>query len=494
MSAAMIAGSAAMVTGCLNRPIERVEPRTTTTIVERLTQSSVDKIDLLLVIDNSRSMADKQEILNLAVPDLVNELINPKCVDDNGMPLQAAQQPTDPLQDCPAGSQREFDPILDIHIGILSSSIGSHGADACDPAQMSNLNFSVNDKAHLIERSGTDAGDPPVPTWEGKGFLAWDPSGEPHTSGPFSGPGEADINNLTANVRAMVTGAGEVGCGYEATLEAWYRFLVDPTPYESITIDKNSAVLEGTDTVIVGDGPNNPGQRQLFLRPDSLLAIIMLSDENDCSIRDGGQFYFAAQLGNNFRLPRPRAACATDPNDECCRSCGQGPGAGCSEAQDDCSTNLSLAEDHPNMRCFNQKQRFGIDFLYPTDRYVTGLTQFQVQDRFGNVADNPLFTDLLPGDEISAVRDQGLVFIAGIVGVPWEDIARRNDAGLPDLINGLDSEGNVAGGFQSGIELAANDTWNLILGDPNCYATDPNCRPEDPHMIESILPAAARTP
>jgi len=57
--------------GCLSRPVEPVEPRRTSTIVERLTQSSVDKIDLVLAIDNSRSMADKQQILAKAVPDLV---------------------------------------------------------------------------------------------------------------------------------------------------------------------------------------------------------------------------------------------------------------------------------------------------------------------------------------------------------------------------------------------------------------------------------------
>ena len=42
------------------------------------------KIDLLLMIDNSRSMADKQEILGAAVPDLVERLANPPCVDPSG--------------------------------------------------------------------------------------------------------------------------------------------------------------------------------------------------------------------------------------------------------------------------------------------------------------------------------------------------------------------------------------------------------------------------
>ena len=41
----------------------------------------VDKLDILLSIDNSRSMADKQQILSLALADLVQSLANPPCID-----------------------------------------------------------------------------------------------------------------------------------------------------------------------------------------------------------------------------------------------------------------------------------------------------------------------------------------------------------------------------------------------------------------------------
>ena len=69
--------------GCLERNLGQVGPRSTAFINEKLTQSKVDKIDLVLAIDNSRSMADKQEILALAIPDLVNGLVNPGCFDIN---------------------------------------------------------------------------------------------------------------------------------------------------------------------------------------------------------------------------------------------------------------------------------------------------------------------------------------------------------------------------------------------------------------------------
>ena len=78
-------GFGSLAVGCLNRPIDRLEPKTTSTVVERLQQNGVDKIDLLLAIDNSISMADKQAILAAAVPDLVNRLVTPNCVDDDGV-------------------------------------------------------------------------------------------------------------------------------------------------------------------------------------------------------------------------------------------------------------------------------------------------------------------------------------------------------------------------------------------------------------------------
>ena len=117
-----IAGLGA-VSGCLTRPIAPIEPLTTSTVVEKLTKSGVDKIDLVLVVDNSQSMADKQAILALAIPDLIVGLVNPACLDNTtNLPVSAATQPADPISACPANSTREFTPVLDIHIGLLSSS------------------------------------------------------------------------------------------------------------------------------------------------------------------------------------------------------------------------------------------------------------------------------------------------------------------------------------------------------------------------------------
>jgi hypothetical protein len=64
-----------------------------------------------------------------------------------------------------------------------------------------------------------------------------------------------------------------------------------------------------------------------------------------------------------------------------------------------------------------------------------------------------------------------LVFWAGIVGVPWQDIAR--------------DRADLSKGFQDARELAQNHTWDVILGAPHASPAVP---PSDPHMIISPTP------
>jgi hypothetical protein len=54
-----------------------------------------------------------------------------------------------------------------------------------------------------------------------------------------------------------------------------------------VTSDGMNTVARGLDTTILA-------QRTAFLRPDSLVAVIMLADENDCSVMDSG---------GRFRIP-----------------------------------------------------------------------------------------------------------------------------------------------------------------------------------------------
>ena len=133
-------------------------------------QNKVSKIDLLFMIDNSSSMADKQAILAQAVPDLVNRLVDPVCIDP--MTGAAGRQRATPTDRAPWAS-RDFDPVKDIHIGIISSSLGGHGATGvCDEPDPRKTFPHNDDQGHLLARGAMDVA---VADVQNKGFLNWNP-------------------------------------------------------------------------------------------------------------------------------------------------------------------------------------------------------------------------------------------------------------------------------------------------------------------------------
>src|SRR6187402_2221742 len=109
LTAGTVAG---LATGCLDRPVVDASPETSNVFVDQIVQTSVDKIDLLFMIDNSVSMSDKQEILKDAVPVLVNRLIAPICVDENGKAIAGSNAKPD--GSCTGAGSPEFSPIGDI--------------------------------------------------------------------------------------------------------------------------------------------------------------------------------------------------------------------------------------------------------------------------------------------------------------------------------------------------------------------------------------------
>ncbi|HVY47080.1 MAG TPA: hypothetical protein VHB21_14430 [Minicystis sp.] len=406
-----------------------------------------DKLDVLLVVDNSDDLDLMHDVLANTVPYLMQRLAQPACVNGLGNVVAQTASPTAP---CPVGV-REFAPVTDVHVGVVTTSLGGHGADTCSPTSIQ-FDPEQDDAAHLVSR-GLDGGT--IPTWHNAGFLLWDPGQK------ASPPGDSDLGTFDAKLAAIVQGVGDKGCGFEAQLESFYRFLIDPAPYQSISLENGVAVAHGTDTALLQ-------QRADFLRPDSAVAIVVVTDENDCSTRDGGSYYLPMLsidpgTGQAFRMPRARAECAKDPNDPCCLSCAQKAPASCPpDPTCEASPTLSDAEDPLDLRCFDQKRRFGVDFLWPTSRYVDGLTQPTVADRSGNVGANPLF---------SAGRAPGLVVFAAVVGVPWQDIAAYPTS--------------LALGFRPGEEI----DWATVIGDP-----EHDVAPGDPLMVPSVTPRTGTNP
>ncbi|MGC4064610.1 MAG: hypothetical protein QM784_08190 [Polyangiaceae bacterium] len=123
--------TATILSGCLDRPVGETHPQTQNIFVKRTQTTRVDKIDLLFMIDNSASMADKQAVLSAAVPQLLRRLTTPYCVDPtnpNAEPEETSN-PTDPCKT--PGYAREFSPVNDIHIGVITSALGDAGGGSC---------------------------------------------------------------------------------------------------------------------------------------------------------------------------------------------------------------------------------------------------------------------------------------------------------------------------------------------------------------------------
>ena len=397
------------------------------------------KLDVLFVIDNSISMFEKQTVLAQAVPMLVSRLVDPYCIYSDSTTVAATNGT------CPTNSVREIAPVRDMHVGVITSALGHRGGDVCVLDPNDTVVRQLDDKAHLIGSVRTG-----LTSYNDTGFLKWDPVGQAMP------PGESDAAALTTALQAMIAAAGDRGCGFEAPLEAMYRFLVDPEPPESVSNDGFVTVLTGVDATLLG-------QRNAFLRPDSALIIVLLSDEDDCSIvtEPNQQGWL---VGRRAVMPRASSECAdpSSPNYACCRPCVvEVPNCPSNATDVECmkGANLTSTEDSTNLRCYRQVQRFGLNLLYPVERYVSALTAAQVPNRSGQLVQNPLF---------AGTRTPRHVVFTTIVGVPWQDLVKETE----------DFDGYE---LMTAYELREDGRFGVILGD---YAA--GVPPTDPFMIDSI--------
>jgi hypothetical protein len=507
-----------------------------------------DKVDLLFDIDNSGSMVEVQYYVEQAIPDLVGRLVSPSCVDaKTGAPVGPSTAGSCAAY---AAATIEFPPVHDLHIGIISSSLGTRGVPGsgavCDPASpewnttgpfadgQPALPTHADDRGELLNRAaGTpNAAEDETPLTDAGAahFLDWFPSvaankgQSPNERGHapaltpvptvltqagalgMSGTLEGDFGLLAVGVHAY-------GCGITSPIETWYRFLVQPDPYDSIQIVSNVAVWEGVDATIIR-------QRHDFLRPDSLIVIVDVSDKNDEEIDvrslNGSGWMF---MDTEFNPPRATSACATNPDSSECESCmasGASLDPSCKMNGGTYSTDDPWA-DFIGTRTLAMQQKYGFDAQFPLERYVLGLTSATVPDRDheyppgagsyqggtqGDPQDlactNPLFAATLPdGSDLrpaalcnasgaGGTRSPSLVVYAHIGGVPHQLLQAR--VGVDK-----DSNGNVI--CPTGTDQAdcpQKDTltvadWTSILG----FGTATGSRDPfdytgiDPHMIQA---------
>ncbi|MBK7395198.1 MAG: hypothetical protein IPJ34_02560 [Myxococcales bacterium] len=270
--------------------------------------------------------------------------------------------------------------------------------------------------------------------------------------------GADELGALGAATSCVVESAGETGCGFAQPWEALYHFLIDPAPYTKAAVNCTAGpagdACGNNDIVVAGRDEDLLAQRAAFLRPDSLVVVVVLSDQNDVSLRPAGKNWLPFAYPE-AKMQRGWEACEGLPDDLEPDSSGPLTALGCFSCFQDnknpnCTKPWSASEDAVRLRGFHQVQRFGFNFLWSRERYVDAFKNATVPGSDGRLGPNALFS--------SGFRDPSLVLVTGIVGVPKHLV---EESGKPKVLSTAD--------------------WAKLTGPIG---------KRDPHLIESVGPRA----
>jgi hypothetical protein len=514
-----------------------------------------NKVDLLFMIDNTPTMDEEESLLALAVPTLLTRLASPECLSTSTG--RSTGTSADGNGNCPAGSKAQFPPVTDMHVGIVSSSLGSRGGNVCPDGATNPVNPALNahnnDNGELIARSGM-ANDPtvessipdaPAPL----NFLSYFPNVTANSGHPTPPtPSVPSASQLVSDFTSLVYGVHDHGCGFKGQNEAWYRFLVQPDPFATINVSSEEvATVAGIDETILE-------QRASFLRPDSVVVVIVVTSGDEklgdpLSVNGQGWAFSNEPFPGSPTMSAPEGTiqCSqldpsnpstTGPNDPNCTSCAFcAQNASCNEnLATECPNDppagmngyLDPSDDGINIRYFHQKERFGLQSSYPVSRYIRGLSKTTVpsvglayqgdtdheHDGMGDyVGDqdanadcvNPLFAQNLPTSATADLchlmpgpRGANHVFYATIAGVPHQLL--QTTPGENDMYGSCPA-GTPAAQCPQKTTLSSAD-WTLILGnnpvgfDPATGTVDSygyDFSGADYHMIESEVPRTTNT-
>lgn len=252
----VMVGLIATVSSCNNRSLNALNPCTINGVVQNVPVNPQRALDLLILIDDSPSMEQEQAKLAEQVPRLVNLLLTGG-VDTDG---------SRPVGDFPA--------VESLHVGIITPDLGystepptSYSPpDDFNPTPACELNDGAG-KAGFMQTDGLIDHDDDAATPRVMCEAQTPPEGTLYLNYPEPGSDAAD---LVSDVEC-VTGQTN-GCGFEQQLEA------------ILASDRNSA---------------NEG----FNREDALLAVILITDEDDCSTTDPRVFDVEPRASNPYQGP-----------------------------------------------------------------------------------------------------------------------------------------------------------------------------------------------
>ncbi len=213
-------------------------------------QSESNEVDILFVVDNSNSMNEEQNVLAEQIVIMTQELIDPS---DEGAPA-----------------------VQDLHMGIVTTDMGSGGYQIQTCSNPMNGDYGVlQNTSWLSNCEGTYSANDCD-----RALCPWlDHSVAYHDDGTV--PGDSPIWEDFGCVATLGTG----GCGFEQQLESSLVAL----------------------TIQSEPGMPNEG----FVREDSLLAIIYVTDEDDCSTGNAEMFNPA----RNEQYGTSNVRCALNPDE-----------------------------------------------------------------------------------------------------------------------------------------------------------------------------------
>jgi hypothetical protein len=228
-----------LLTACPGRELASVHPCVLSEVVYAVRNDPPAKVDLLFVVDNSGSMRQEQLALAEALPSMVRELAS---------------------GDADGDGELDFSPVSDLHVGVVSTDMGTgsvHGGDGCEPGPGDD---------GLLQRG--PASEPVQSRCPGSVPLSQDaPSLQYEPRAPVD---EDRLERFEREV-ACIAQLGTGGCQYEQPLEASLKAL---TPSDSTLTFGNNSTGHGN------------GANYGFLRPDSLLAVVVVTNGDDCSAAD----------------------------------------------------------------------------------------------------------------------------------------------------------------------------------------------------------------
>jgi hypothetical protein len=307
--------------GCPGQELAPLGPCTVSAVSERVDQAGVSDVDLLFVIDNSGSMASEQAKIAKELPRLVQVLTTgDRCAGtpEASCTLDDTKEP-----------KRHFTAVKALHLGVVSVNAG--GIDDPKSTQLGVTSCAgVGDDGKLqtsvdVAKDGVIAGNREFQDYaQGEVVIDPDPDcdiGDQPRYQEYTAGGK-ETPAQVAQKFACVARLGVRGCSFEQQLESMWKALA---PSQGDGPPELYKFLNGSHGQ--GDGYNKG-----FLREDAILAIISVSDEEDCSIKDAGKVLF---------LQTPEA---TEEYGALNLRCG-------------------LATDRPDVD----------DLIQPTSRYIDGL-------------------------------------------------------------------------------------------------------------------------